>query len=152
MKKSEIKKIENQIIEIMNDLSLEIIRNEENQKILISDSKRNEILSYLDNELSEDIQNEIFEKKIQIHNKIDRDIKIEMIKISDYNIKLIYHRKKDNSKEYRLFISYKNQEKKLIRKRLINDKIKKIQDNEELMIEYLHKIKENQIKEYLKIS
>lgn len=146
-----MKKIENQIIEIMNDLSLEIIRNEENQKILISDSKRNEINSYLENELSEDELNLFFEKKIQIHNKIDRDIKIDMKKIDDYNIKLIYHRKKDDSKEYRLFISYKDENKKLIRKRMINDSIRKIHNNEDKMIDYFNKIKKSDIQKSLSI-
>lgn len=151
MNKKEMKKIENQIIEIMNDLSLEIIRNEENQKILISDSKRNEINSYLENELSEDELNLFFEKKIQIHNKIDRDIKIDMKKIDDYNIKLIYHRKKDDSKEYRLFISYKDENNHLKRKRMINDSIRKIHNNEDKMIDYFNKIKISDIQKSLSI-
>lgn len=150
MKKSELNQIKKEIEEIMKDLSLNI-EYSENKKILISDSKKNEILSYLDNELSEDIQNEIFEKKIQIHQKLDRDIKIDMKKIDEYNIKLIYHRKKDNSKEYRIFISYKDENKKLIRKRLINDSIKKIHDNEEKMIEYFEKIKKSDIQKSLSI-
>lgn len=151
MNKKEMKKIENQIIEIMNDLSLEIIRNEENQKIIISDSRKKEINSYLENELSEEELNLFFEKKIQIHNKIDRDIKIDMKKIDDYNIKLIYHRKKDDSKEYRLFISYKDENKKLIRKRMINDSIRKIHNDEEKMIEYFNKIKKSDIQKSLSI-
>ena len=146
-----MKKIENQIIEIMNDLSLEIIRNEENQKIIISDSRKNEINSYLENELSEDELNLFFEKKIQIHQKLDRDIKIDMKKIDNYNIKLIYHRKKDDSKEYRLFISYKDENKKLIRKRIINDSIRKIHNDEEKMIEYFNKIKKSDIQKSLSI-
>lgn len=151
MKKNEMKKIENQIIEIMNDLSLEIQRNEENQKIIISDNKKKEINSYLENELSEDELNLFFEKKIQIHNKIDRDIKIDMKKIDNYNIKLIYHRKKDDSKEYRLFISYKDENKKLIRKRMINDNIKKIHNDENKMIEFFNKIKKSDIQKSLSI-
>lgn len=146
-----MKKIENQIIEIMNDLSLDIIRNEENQKIIISDSRKNEINSYLENELSEEELNLFFEKKYQIHNKIDRDIKIDMKKIDDYNIKLIYHRKKDDSKEYRLFISYKDENKKLIRKRMINDSIRKIHNNEDKMIDYFNKIKKSDIQKSLSI-
>lgn len=151
MKKNEMKKIENQIIEIMNDLSLEIERNEENQKIIISDSRKNEINSYLENELSEEELDLFFEKKIQIHQKKDRDIKIDMRKIDEYNLKLIYHRKKDDSKEYRLFISYKDENNKLIRRRLINDSIKKIHDNKEDMIDYFNKINKNQIKKSLSI-
>lgn len=151
MNKKEMKKIENQIIKIMNDLSLEIIRNEENQKIIISDSRKNEINSNLENELSEDELNLFFEKKIQIHNKIDRDIKIDMKKIDDYNIKLIYHRKKDDSKEYRLFISYKDENKKLIRKRMINNSIRKIHNSEDKMIDYFNKIKKSDIQKSLSI-
>ena len=150
MKKSELNQIKKEIESIMNDLSLNIEYSED-KKILISDSKKNEILSYLDNELSENIQNEIFEKKIQIHQKLDRDIKIDMRKIDDYNIKLIYHRKKDDSKEYRLFISYKDENKKLIRKRMINDSIKKIHNDENKMIEYFEKIKKSDIQKSLSI-
>lgn len=148
-----MKKIENQIIEIMNDLSLSIERNEENQKIIISDMRKNEILSYL--ELSEEdsdyISENLFEKKTQIHQKKDKDIKIDMKKIDEYNLKLIYHRKKDDSKEYRLFISYKDENNKLIRKRLINDSIKKIHNNEDEMINLFNKINKNMIKKSLSI-
>lgn len=146
-----MKKIENQIIEIMNDLSLSIERNEENNKILISDSRKKEINSYLENELSDEELDLFFEKKIQIHQKLDRDIKIDMKKIDDYNIKLIYHRKKDDSKEYRLFISYKDENKKLIRKRMINDSIRKIHNNEDKMIDYFNKIKKSDIQKSLSI-
>ncbi len=152
MKKNELKKIENQIEEVMNDLSLSIERNEEN-KIIISDMRKNEILSYLElsEEDSEYISENLFEKKIQIHNKIDRDIKIDMKKIDEYNLKLIYHRKKDDSKEYRLFISYKDENNKLIRRRLINDSIKKIHDNKDEMINLFNKINKNMIKKSLSI-
>ena len=151
MKKNEIKKIENQIEELMNDLNYEIERNEENQKFIISDLRRKEILSYLDSELSEEEENLFFEKKIQIHNKIDRDIKIDSKKIDNFNIKLIYHRKKDDSLEYRIFISYKNEDNKLIRNRLRNSKIDSISDNKEKMIEYYNNLKLNEIKKSLSI-
>lgn len=143
--------IRKEIEELMNDLNYQIELSE-NNKILISENKKKEINSYLKKELSEEELNLIFDKKIQIHQKLDRDIKIDMKKIDNYNIKLIYHRKKDDSKEYRIFISYKDENKKLIRKRYINDNIRKIHDNEEKMIEYFNKIKKNQISEYLKIS
>ena len=113
--------------------------------------RKNEINSYLENELSEEELNEIFEKKIQIHQKKDKDIKIDMKKIDEYNLKLIYHRKKDDSKEYRLFISYKDENNKLIRKRLINDSIKKIHNNEDEMINLFNKINKNMIKKSLSI-
>ncbi len=150
MNKNEMKKIEKNIIEIMNDLSLEIIRNEEN-KILISDSRKNEINSYLEKELNEDELSLFFEKKIQIHQKKDENIKIKMIKLDEYNLKLIYHRKKDNSLEYRIFISYKDENKKLIRKRMRNSEIDSIQDNEKKMIKYLDSIQKSDIKKSLSL-
>lgn len=150
MNKNEMKKIENEIISIMNDMNLEIERNEENQKILISDIKRNEIISYLERDLNDEELNIFFEKKNQIHIKRDRDIKIDMRKINNYNLKLIYHRKKDNSKEYRLFISYKDEEKNLKRIRMIDDKIKSIHSDEKKMIDFFNKISEKNISEYLK--
>lgn len=151
MNKNEIKKIRKEIEDLMNDLNYELELSEDN-RILISDSKKKEINSYLKKELSEEELNLFFEKKIQIHQKLDRDIKIEMIKLSEYNIKLIYHRKSDNSKEFRIFLSYKNKDKKLIRKRYINDSIRKIHNDEDKMKDFLYKIKKNQIDEYLKIS
>lgn len=150
MRKEEIKKIRKEIEELMNNLNYQIELSEDN-KILISDNKKKEINSYLKKELSEEELSLFFEKKIQIHQKLDRDIKIDMKKIDDYNIKLIYHRKKDDSKEYRLFISYKDENKKLIRKRMINDSIRKIHNNEDKMIDYFNKIKKSDIQKSLSI-
>lgn len=150
MNKKEMNQIRKKIEELMNDLNYQIELSEDN-KILISDSKKKEINSYLKKELSEDELELFFEKKIQIHNKIDRDIKIDMKKIDEYNIKLIYHRKKDDSKEYRLFISYKDENKKLIRKRMINDNIRKIHNNEDKMIDFFNKIKKSDIQKSLSI-
>ena len=116
--KNEIKKIE----KLFNDFDFDIE--------MISDEKENQIylLKKSDLELFNDfikenekdynfIDLENFQKKNQMHISRDKDIKIDMIKINNFNIKLIYHRKSDNQKEYRIFISYKNDEKKLIRKR-----------------------------------
>lgn len=148
--KNEIKKIE----KLFNDFDFDIE--------MISDDKENQIyfLKKSDLELFNDfikesekeynfIDLENFQKKNQIHISRDKDIKIDMIKINNFNIKLIYHRKSDNQKEYRIFISYKNDEKKLIRKRYLNDDIKSIHNDENKMIEYFKKISENQIKEYI---
>lgn len=76
------------------------------------------------------------EKKKQVHTHQDRDIKIDSTKIGDFGVKLIYHRMKDDSKQYRIFISYKDDNGKLIRRRLVNDAIKAIQDSEKKMKEY----------------
>lgn len=145
MKKNEMKKIENLLKEFDFDILLS-----ENDKYLLSKKNYEEMKEYL-SENQEDISIDSFEIKSQIHQKLDRDIKIDSKKIDIYNIKLIYHRKKDDSKEYRLFISYKDENKKLIRKRMINDNIKKIQDNEDSMIELFNKINKNQILKSLSI-
>lgn len=149
-KKNEIEKIE----KLFNDFDFDIE--------MISDEKENQIylLKKSDLELFNDfikenekdykfIDLENFQKKNQIHISRDKDIKIDMIKINNFNIKLIYHRKSDNQKEFRIFISYKNDEKKLIRKRYLNDDIKSIHNDKNKMIEYFKKISENQIKEYI---
>lgn len=148
--KNEIKKIE----KLMNDFNFEfdmISDDKDNQIYLLKKSDLEELKEFINDNKSEyefiDIEN--FQKKNQIHISRDKDIKIDMIKISEYNLKLIYHRKKDNSKEFRIFISYKDKEKKLIRKRYINEDIKKIHSEENKMIEFLYQIKENQIKEYI---
>lgn len=147
--KKEIKKIKEEMKEIMKDMNINIEENEENEKIMISDLRKIEILSYYDKDLSDDIINEIFEKKYQIHNSIDRDIKIDMRKINNYNLKLIYHRKKNNEKEYRLFISYKDNDNKLRRIRYINDEIKKIHSNENDMIKLFNDISYQKINNYI---
>lgn len=149
MKKNEMKKIENEIISIMNDMNIEVERNED-EKILISDRKKDEIKSYLENEISDEDYNSFFEKKKQIHEKRDRDIKIDMKKIDNFNLKIIYHRKKDDEKEYRLFISFKDKENNLKRIRMINEEIKDIHSNEKKMIEYFNKISKKEIQSYLK--
>lgn len=86
----------------------------------------------------------------QVHIARDRDIKIDMKKIDNFNLKLIYHRKKDNNKEYRLFISFKDKENNLKRIRMINEEIKDIHSNEKKMIEYFNKISKKEIQSYLK--
>lgn len=85
-------------------------------------------------------------KKNQIHEKRDRDIKIDSRKIDNINIKLIYHRDSKNEKEYRIFLSFKKDDK-LIRRRLRNEKIDSISRDEKKMIEYYQKISMKEIKE-----
>lgn len=146
MKKNEMKKIEN----LLNDFNFEIIFNEENQKYLLSKKNYNELNDFLKENKDENINIENFEIKNQIHISRDKDIKIESKKIDNFNIKLIYHRKKDESKEYRIFIAYKNEDNKLKRIRLLNEEIRDIHLNEKKMLEYFEKIKKNQIEKYLK--
>lgn len=147
MKKNEMKKIEN----LLNDFGFEVLFNEENQKYQLSKKNYNELIDFLNENSEENINIENFEIKNQIHIKRDKDIKVgESRKIDKYRIKLIYHRLKDESKEYRIFIAYKNEDNKLKRIRLINEDIKEIHLNEKKMIEYFEKIKKNQIEKYLK--
>lgn len=90
------------------------------------------------------------EKKIEKYwnnqNKrtLNRDIKIESKKIDNIGIKLIFHVKSDGKKEFRIFISMKNENSgKLIRKRFKNSKIEKIQNDEEKMIEFFKSISDS---------
>lgn len=149
MKKNEMVKIEKMMKEFDFDFSF----NEENQKYSLSKKNYNELIEFLNDNEEErkNINIENFEIKNQIHIKRDRDIKIDMKKIDNYNLKLIYHRKKDNEKEFRLFISYKDEENNLKRIRMINEEIKLIHSDEKKMIDYFKKLeKKNQIEKYLK--
>ena len=115
----------------------ELSDNEEfNQNFQIIDEEKNlKIIRNIENN-----QNILKIKIIQIHIQKNQDIKLEMMKIDRYNLKLIYHMKKNQKKEYRIFISYKNSDNKLKRFRLLNDDIMKIQNNEKKMRNYLKNI------------
>lgn len=150
LNKNELKKIE----KLLSDFNFEydMIEDENNNQLFYLKKSDLEELKEFINDNKEEYKNidlENFQKKNQIHISRDKDIKIDMIKISGYNLKLIYHRKKDNNKEYRIFISYKDKEKKMIRKRYLNEDIRKIHNDENKMIEFLYQIEENQIKEYI---
>ena len=115
----------------------ELSENEEfNQNFQIIDEEKNlKIIRNIENN-----QNILKIKIIQIHIQKNQDIKLEMMKIDRYNLKLIYHMKKNQKKEYRIFISYKNSDNKLKRFRLLNEDIIKIQNNEKKMRNYLKNI------------
>ena len=115
----------------------ELSDNEEfNQNFQIIDEEKNlKIIRNIENN-----QNILKIKIIQIHIQKNQDIKLEMMKIDRYNLKLIYHLKKNQKKEYRIFISYKNSDNKLKRFRLLNEDIMKIQNNEKKMRNYLKNI------------
>ena len=87
---------------------------------------------------------------IQIHESKDKDIKIKSDKIEEYNLKLIYHRKSNSEKEFRIFISFYDENKKLRRKRLINSEIKKIDSDESKMIEFFDSLIQKKEKEYIR--
>lgn len=117
----------------------------EDDKIILNKSQYEKI-EMIDKSLLDD---DSIELKIQNHISRDRDIKIESRKIENFNLKLIYHRKKDNEKEYRLFISFK-ENNSLKRIRMINSQIKEIQNSEKDMREYLSKIQKKDIEKNLK--
>lgn len=78
-------------------------------------------------------------KTKQVHIPRDRDIKIYSCKVGDIGVKIIYHRMKDQSKQYRIYIAEKV-DGKLKRTRLVNDEIKNIQSDEKKMVAYYQKI------------
>lgn len=146
----------NQIIESMNlqmNENSEYLMNiqmkrdfeEKIQKELKKDSKDSKkfILSFKD---SDDKKNYQYKFRLfQFHNSIDRDIKIKSEKFNQFiNLKLIYHRKKDNSKEFRIYYSFKDNNQKLRRFRLINSDIQKIHNDEDKMIEYFDNLIKSQ--------
>lgn len=149
MNKRETQKIE----KLMNEFEFDFIFNEENQKYQLSKKNYNELLEFLNDNEEErkNINIDNFEVRNQIHIKRNKDIKIDAKKIDNYNLKMIYHRKNDNSLEYRIFIAFKNEAGELKRIRMINEEIKKIHSDEKMMREYFNKLeKKNQIEKYLK--
>ena len=75
----------------------------------------------------------------QVHVARDRDIKIESKKVGDIGVKLIYHRTKDGTKQYRIFIAQKV-DGVLKRNRLNNDELKAIDRDEAKCLNYFNKI------------
>lgn len=138
MKKNEYEVMRRDVFEVM----IEEMKKEDNSiQIIIDKDDDSKILIKKKNRNFKKIQ--IREK--QVHTPKDRDIKIESIKVDDIGVKLIYHRKSNNEKEYRIFLS-KKIDGKLKRIRLRNEDVKKIESSEKEMIEYLRKIQNNQIK------
>lgn len=117
----------------------------EDDKIVLNKSQYEKI-EMIDKTL---LDSDNIELKIQNHISRDRDIKIESRKIENFNLKLIYHRKKDNEKEYRLFLSFKENDS-LKRIRMINYQIKEIQNSEKDMMELFSKIQRKDIDKFLK--
>ena len=117
----------------------------EDDKIILNKSQYEKI-EMIDKSL---LDSDDIELKIQNHEKRDRDIKIESRKIESFNLKLIYHRLKDSSKEYRIFLSFKENDS-LKRIRMINSQIKEIHRDESKMKEYFNKIQKKDIDKFLK--
>ena len=149
--------MKNQKIErILNELNIDLRYSNEDSEInlkisefreLSDNDEFNQNFQIIDIEKNQKIirdinnnQNILKIRIIQIHIQKNQDIKLEMMKIDRYNLKLIYHMKKNQKKEYRIFISYKNSDNKLKRFRLLNEDIMKIQNNEKKMRNYLKNI------------
>lgn len=95
-----------------------------------------------------EIQEEKKERRV-----LDRDIKIDSKKVDSFGIKLIYHRDKNGDKEFRIFVSWKDESGKLIRRRLRNQEIDAISRDEKKMIEYFQNLDSSKrFKKDLKIS
>lgn len=136
MRKSEVERK-------LKKLEIDYNFNSELKKFEIKEKDSEKIV----NEFSEEEIERIFSKlKSQIHISRDRDIKIESRDIENYHLKIIYHRMKDGSKEYRIFLSFKKDDK-LKRIRLRNEKIDSISRDEAKMIEYFRKIQKKDFQE-----
>ena len=130
---------------ILNILHLDSIK-KENDRIILNLSQFNKI-ELMDKDLLKDESNYLL--KIQNHEFKDRDIKLDMKNIDNFNLKLIYHRKSNNKKEYRLFLSFKENDS-LKRIRMINSQIREIQNSEKDMMELFSKIQKKDIDKFLK--
>lgn len=151
-----MKKFE-EIINERKDIEIQNIRFNEDENIhIMNNSQYERFINYLNENFKDEFEIKEDENKIsfrekknhsnmiqiknesQIHISRDKDIKIISRKreSDSHNFKLIYHRDKDNKKEYRIFESFRDENNKLKRIRLRNSEIKKIEKNEEKMMKY----------------
>ncbi len=165
-----MKKFE-EIINERKDIEIQNIRfNEEDNIYIMNNSQYQRFINYLNENFKNEYEMKEKENKIsfrdksnhdnmiqiriefQIHQERDKDIKIISKKreSDNHSFKLIYHRDKDNKKEYRIFESYRDSENKLKRIRIRNSEIKKIEKNEEKMKKYFESLfKEEKKKEII---
>lgn len=155
-----MKKFE-EIINERKDIEIQNIRfNEEENIFIMNNSQFDRFMNYLNENFKDEYEYKEEEDKIifrekknhsnmiqirnesQIHISRDKDIKIESRKreSDNHSFKLIYHRDKENKKEYRIFESFRDENQKLKRIRLRNSEIKKIEKNENKMIEYFNSL------------
>lgn len=155
-----MKKFE-EIINERKEIEIQRIReNEEENIYIMNNSQYQRFINYLNENFKNEYEMKEEENKIsfrdkenhsnmiqiriefQIHQERDRDIKIESRKreSDNHSFKLIYHRDKDNKKEYRIFESFRDENNKLKRIRLRNSEIKKIEKNEEKMKKYFESL------------
>ena len=146
-----------EIINERKDIEIQNIRFNEDENIhIMNNSQYERFINYLNENFKDEYEMREDENKIsfrekknhsnmiqiknesQIHISRDKDIKIISRKrdSDSHNFKMIYHRYKDNKKEYRIFESFKDENNKLKRIRIRNSEIKKIEKNEEKMRKY----------------
>ena len=151
-----MKKFE-EIINERKDIEIQNIRFNEDENIhIMNNSQYERFINYLNENFKDEFEIKEDENKIsfrekknhsnmiqiknesQIHISRNKDIKIISRKrdSDSHNFKLIYHRDKDDKKEYRIFESFRDENNKLKRIRLRNSEIKKIEKNEEKMRKY----------------
>lgn len=87
----------------------------------------------------------------QTHETKMNDIKIKTIKKSIFSLKMIYHIDKSGNKEYRIFFSYYDEEKKLKRFRIKSKKMKEVEKDLNKSLEYLNELSNIQFEELKKI-
>ena len=155
-REKEMKKFE-EIINERKDIEIQNIRFNEDENIhIMNNSQYERFINYLNEnfkdefEIKEEKDRISFREKknhsnmiqikneSQIHISRDKDIKIISRKrdSDSHNFKMIYHRDKDNKKEFRIFESFRDENNKLKRIRIRNSEIKKIEKNEEKMKKY----------------
>lgn len=150
-----------EIIEERKIIEIQRIReNEEENLIIMNNSQYQRFLDYLNENFKNEFEMKEEEDRIsfrdkfnhdnmiqiqiqfQIHEMRDKDIKIISKKreSDNHSFKLIYHRDKDNKKEYRIFESFRDSNNKLKRIRIRNEEIKKIEKNEKKMKDYFESL------------
>ena len=146
-----------EIINERKEIEIQRIReNEEENIYIMNNSQYERFINYLNENFKDEYEMREDENKIsfrekknhsnmiqiknesQIHIYRDKDIKIISRKrdSDSHNFKMIYHRDKDNKKEFRIFESFRDENNKLKRIRIRNSEIKKIEKNEEKMKKY----------------
>ena len=113
----------------------ELIEKNFDSELKIRNSKENEDLFKIES-INDSDEFIIIKREYQMKIKRDKDIKIISDSKINYSLKMIYHINKDDKKEYRIYISYKdssNKSSKIKTIKLINEEIKKSEKNLEKM-------------------
>lgn len=87
----------------------------------------------------------------QFHETKLNDVKVKTIKKAVFSLKLICHVDKSNNKEYRIFFSYYDEDKKLKRFRIKSKKMKEIEKDVNKSLEYMNELSNISFEELKKI-